>query len=485
MVGVGSILLGRSAATFRVWDGMRGIDYLRSRPDIDAQRIGCTGNSGGGCLTSYLMALDQRIDCAAPSCYLTSFRRLMETLGPADAEQNIHGQIAHGMGHTDYVLMRAPKPTLICAATEDFMDISGSWFNFRQSKRFYTRLGYAERVDLIEADAKHGFSTHLRVGATRWMRRWLLGRDDAVTEPDFPVLSDKECLCAPEGEAMFLPGARSTFDLNDELAAELAAARRRFWRETDTRVALDEVRRITGIRRAEELPKLRWMKTGVVQRTGYVVDKLILRPEAGIWLPALAFAPQDVRRDAYLYVHGEGKRADAAPGGPIEKLVQDGYLVLAVDVRGTGETANRSPNQRHTGPYVGALLDDVNIAYELGASYLAMRAEDVLACARFLAAYRSPDGPRRVHLVGIGDVGPAALHAAALEPQLFASLTLRECLLSWSDVVAARPPDNALLINVVHGALRRYDLSDLLAAIPPEKRVVIDPLTVPARSWRR
>ena len=139
LVGVGSALLGRNAATFRVWDGMRAIDYLESRPEIDPKRIGCTGNSGGGTLTSYLMALDARIQVAAPSCYLTSLRRLVETIGPQDAEQNIHAQIAFGMDHADYVLMRAPRPTLMCVATRDYFDISGAWDSFRQAKRFYTR----------------------------------------------------------------------------------------------------------------------------------------------------------------------------------------------------------------------------------------------------------------------------------------------------------------------------------------------------------
>ena len=111
LVGVGSTLLGRNTATFRVWDGMRAIDDLQSRQEIDPQRIGCTGNSGGGTLTSYLMALDPRIVCAAPSGYLCGFRRLCETIGPQDAEQNIHGQIALGMDHADYILARAPKPT--------------------------------------------------------------------------------------------------------------------------------------------------------------------------------------------------------------------------------------------------------------------------------------------------------------------------------------------------------------------------------------
>ncbi len=68
LMGIGSILVGRNTATYRIFDGMRCIDYLVSRPDIDADKIGCTGVSGGGTLTSYLMALDERIKCAASVC---------------------------------------------------------------------------------------------------------------------------------------------------------------------------------------------------------------------------------------------------------------------------------------------------------------------------------------------------------------------------------------------------------------------------------
>ncbi|MEA3364160.1 MAG: acetylxylan esterase, partial [Candidatus Hydrogenedentes bacterium] len=92
LAGTGCILLGLNAATYEIWDGMRAIDYLQSREDIDPKRIGCAGNSGGGTQTAYFMALDERIECAAPSCYITSMRRLTDTIGPQDAEQNIHGQ---------------------------------------------------------------------------------------------------------------------------------------------------------------------------------------------------------------------------------------------------------------------------------------------------------------------------------------------------------------------------------------------------------
>jgi len=157
LMGIGSILVGRNTASYRIWDGIRAIDYLAGRPDIDGQRIGFTGCSGGGTLTSYVMALDDRVSCAAPSCYITTFRRLIETIGPQDAEQNIYGQIAFGMDHPDYLLMRAPRPTLISATTGDFFDIHGTWDTFRQAKRLYWRLGHPEHVDLVEGAGGYCF----------------------------------------------------------------------------------------------------------------------------------------------------------------------------------------------------------------------------------------------------------------------------------------------------------------------------------------
>ena len=109
MAGIGALLVGRQVASYRIWDGFRALDYLASRPEIDPARLGCTGNSGGGTMTAYLMALDDRIAVAAPSCYITSLERLFATIGPQDAEQNITGQVAAGMDHADYVTMRAPS----------------------------------------------------------------------------------------------------------------------------------------------------------------------------------------------------------------------------------------------------------------------------------------------------------------------------------------------------------------------------------------
>ncbi len=110
VVGMGCVLLGQNTARFEIWDGMRAIDYLQSRPEIDPTRIGCTGCSGGGTQTTYLMALDDRIAAAAPSCYVTSTPRLLEVYGTDDSEQQIFGQLLGGPFESDMVMMRAPSP---------------------------------------------------------------------------------------------------------------------------------------------------------------------------------------------------------------------------------------------------------------------------------------------------------------------------------------------------------------------------------------
>ncbi len=471
LAGVGATLLGRNTATYRIWDGMRAIDYLCSRPEIDPKRIGCTGISGGGTMTSYLMALDERIQAAAPGCYLTSFRRLLDTVGPQDAEQTIFGQVAFGMDHADYVLMRAARPTLMMTATSDYFDITGAWSSFRQAKRCYGYLGFPERVDLVEVAGDHGFPAPMRVAAARWMRRWLLQVDDAVAETDFPVAKDEDLWCTPRGEVMLLEGARSVYDLNVELETRLAQQRRRLWQATEKSKALAEVRRTSGIRSLADLAEPKVTQIGRIQRDGYRIEKIVLQPESGIPIAALLFVPETPAKDASLYLHADGKQADAARGGPIEKLVAQGRIVLAPDLSGIGETR---PTGKHSyGSYLPPDWLESTLAYLLGTSLLAKRAEEILVCARYLATADLPT-PRPVHLVSVGRVGPPALHAAALESQLFATVTLCGSLASWSDVVHT-PQSKNQFVNLVHGALRVYDLPDLAASLPADKLTIVAP----------
>ncbi|MEQ8786296.1 MAG: acetylxylan esterase [Pirellulaceae bacterium] len=465
LMGVGSILVGTNTARYRIWDGIRSIDYLCSRDDIDAERIGFTGCSGGGTLTSYVMALDDRVRCAAPACYLTTFRRLIETIGPQDAEQNIFGQVGYGMDQTDYALMRAPRPTLISATTGDFFDIQGSWNNFRQAKRIYTRLGFAERVDLVEADGGHGVKPQNLIAIVRWMRRWLLENNDAVELPDITAHAEKELLCTPRGQVLRLPDERSVFDLNRQRETQLAKQRAAFWKKASRDEALAAVREKVGVRPLDKIGKLTMEKAGRVERDGYHIDKVVLTTPEGLPIPALTYHPADPRQDAYLYLHDGGKAADGGKDGPIEKLVSQGYVVVAVDLRGFGETA--SPRRDATfGEFKYYFLSYLN-----GQSMVGLRTEDALACGRWVANYQTQT-PRNVHLVGVGSAGVVALHAAALEPKRFDEVTLRDTIPSFTKILEHDEP-TGFLETAVHGALEVYDLPDLLKTLGDD-RVKID-----------
>jgi hypothetical protein len=159
-----------------------------------------------------------------------------------------------------------------------------------------------------------------------------------------------------------------------------------------------------------------------------------------------------------LYVHEQGKAADAGPGGPIEQQVSAGDTVLAVDLRGTGQTRSTSPG------YYSPDYQDGYLAYLLGRSYVGMRTEDVLVCARYAAERATAGQANAVCLVAVGNVGVPALHAAALEPSLFRSVKLSRTLVSWSNVIHSRL-HKGLAVNLVHGALVHYDLPNLAAAL--------------------
>lgn len=452
LMGVGSILVGRNTATYRLHDAMRAVDYVCSRPEIDPQRIGFTGCSGGGTMTSYVMALDSRIACAAPACYITTFRRLIDTIGPQDAEQNIFGQVAAGLDHPDYLLLRAPRPTLISSTTQDFFDIDGSWQAFRQAKRVWGILGHPERVDLVEMAGTHGVQPQNLATIGHWFQRWLKHSDAPVSIEQFTVRTEQELRCTEHGQVLLLDGEKSVFDLNAELAEQLRRERTEKFADRTPAQLQQTIRDVLQIRTASERQPPVMEDRGRIHRPDYHIDRLVLKTDEGHLIPGLTWHPRVPSDEAYLYLHDGGKTAAAAA---IEALVDQGFAVVSVDLRNQGElqAGESSP-----------LLTDWKsyyLAYLLGQSILSYRVEDILNSADFVAFYQKPrEQPRKVHLVAEGQTAIAALHAAALQPELFASVTLKNASADWT-TIAGSPNPVGQLDDTIHGVLKSWDLPDL------------------------
>ncbi len=468
MTDVGALLVGRCTAAYRIWDGIRSLDYLAGRPEIDPKRLGCTGNSGGGTLTAYLMALDDRIVAAAPSCYITSLERLFSTIGPQDGEQNIPGQVAFGMEHSDYVTLRAPKPTLICCATRDFFDIQGTWTSFREAKRIYGILGHPERVDIVENNATHGFSKPLREAMVRWMRRWLLNIDDAVIEGDFPIAKDADLQCTRTGQVLDDLKGKSVFQLNAERESELAKERAKPRKQEEL---LKDVVRLAGIRLPIKDAKVTERET--LENDKFTRHSRRYETEPGITLYGELIQKPEKGKSLSVLVAGEGRDYSRTKiGGERFEARQS---LLGYELRGQNQSFDLqwvAPGNKPPKPTLfGDDLHETYVAMHLNRPLLGQRVYDLLAVANAEARRLGLDG---YELIGVGNGGPIVLHAAALEPRV-TSVILDHSIVSWSDVVRT-PLSYNQLCNVVPGALKVYDLPDLAATLAGRSLTIRNPV---------
>lgn len=459
LVGVGALAVGCNTAHYRIWDGLRSMDYLAARGEVDPARLGCTGNSGGGTMTTWLMAVDERIVAAAPSCFVTTVERLFNTIGPQDCEQHFPDQGALGLEHADFVTMRAPQPTLILAAERDFFDIGGTRTAYAESADVFRTLGHPEQVGLFTFDDEHGFSRPRREAAVAWMRRWLAADERTVTDNEPPARGDAELQVTAAGQVLKeFAGELSVVELSKRRAAELAVLRKPTWQ------ALDAAGRVATIRRALRLPDTmaldaRIEDRGTLGRPTFSIQKLAIVREGRVPLAALVCRPKQPAASmlpAVLYVDSGGKSNGLSAGGPIERLVGQGRTVMAVDLSGWGETTDAAKGAK----YHNEEFRTAMIAMHIGRPLVGLRVEDLLVAREVLIKLPGVNASP-IHLIGVGRAGPVALHAAAIEPG-FAKLELIDSLSDWTNDLVARPLAANLLGQVVPGALAQYDLPDLV-----------------------
>ncbi len=462
MQGIQCLLAGDSLARYTIHDGIRALDYLLSRPEVDPQRVACTGNSGGGTHTAYLAALDDRIQVAAPSCYLTSWRRLLESIGPQDAEQCLPPWLGDGLDHPDFILAFAPKPYLVLSAVRDFFSISGARETYAQARAVYERLGAGEKISMTEADDGHGYSKPRREAAYRWFGKWLKGAEDA--EPEAPVQPETEAtLWATETGQVATSLAGETVHSLNWKRVEQARAGRATIAETPKRVQeLMAWRPVSG--------PLKVHPFGRMERQGYRIEKLLYESEPGILVPALLYAPAGgpARKAAVLYVDSRGKSAGAAE---LEQIARAGLVALSIDMRGAGETRTSSPDAgsdfpRYFGDYHSAMK-----ALLIGRPLVGQRALDITRGLDWLATRPEVD-PQRIYGFGRESGAVALLHAAAVDPRL-RRLALEGMLASYESVVKGHLHRN-VFESVVPGALRSYDLPQLAAALAPRPVSVVN-----------
>ena len=398
-------LAGANLARWEVWDGMRALDYLLTRPDVDPARVSITGTSGGGFQTAHLAALDQRIRVAAPSCYITAlpmrvYNRIFKD-PDSDPEQDLYGMLAEGVDHTGLLLLIYPRPVFVAAAVLDFFPIEGTHKTFREVAEVYRRFGRADRIAMTEGYHEHQYSLENQEAAINFLDRF--NRMPAGRGlPPVKELDEQTLQCTRTGQVLLdHPDGRTLLDV----IREYYLAHKN--RPAPTLAELYYGARHPGINNWAVAPyagadaardAIGWEAAGTSKFDGIQIDKYLLHHSGGLRIPLLHIhGPGGAGPARVLLWFGARGKADAGDWDEMLKYVAAGYDVVSFDCRGLGETrmpykatsiddpalARLDFDQAYVSPISGVLADYVYNSLLVGRPYYLQMIEDAEIATRF------------------------------------------------------------------------------------------------------
>jgi dienelactone hydrolase len=467
------LLVGENFAFWRAWDGIRALDYLLTREEVDPRHVGLTGNSGGGTTTTWLCGLDQRWTMAAPSCFVTTFRRNLENELTADIEQYPPKALAMGLDHDDFLAAMAPKPVIILAQEKDYFDARGVEEAYQRLRRIYRLLGAEENISLFMGPTVHGYSQESREAMYRWFNQ-ATKISNATTEPALALEMDETLWCAPRGQVAELQ-SRTVFSFTEEKSKALAKRRPKLTEKALAQAVSDILKipsraaapdaRILRRLSPRKYPKPECITYAVETEPG--IHALVYRLSDG---RLYSRPPRDQNR-AVLYVSHLSSDAELRDEPLLRQLIEAEPRVafFTCDVRGIGESRPDTCGENQFLTPAGSDYFYAGHALMLDRPYVGQKTFDLLRVIDWLKSY----GHTEIHLAAKG-WGTLPATFAALLSDAVAQVTLKNALTSYAEIAESqdyRWPLSSFAPN----ALEKFDLPDCYRALERKKLRQIEP----------
>jgi cephalosporin-C deacetylase-like acetyl esterase len=453
VMGNSAYLAGANLARWEIWDGIRAVDYLLTRPEVDGERISITGTSGGGFQAAMIAALDQRIKVAVPSCYITALpMRISNRIfgdPDSDPEQDLFGLISNGVDHPGLLLLMYPRPVLVAAAVLDFFPIEGTRKSVREVRRLYERFGQGDRIAMVEGYHAHQFSPENQEAALDFLDHFnqvpVQHGLSAIRE-----LQDKDLLCTRTGQVLL--------DYSD--ARSLMVVIREYYEEHKTgpvRSLVEEyynkryggvngwhVSEYSGVPAGRD--QITWDLAGSSRSGDITIDRYMLRHSKLLEMPLLHIhRSADDKRKVLLWFR-EGGKATAEDWPELRKFVEQGYDIVSFDFRGLGETrmmytavspddatlAGLDFDHAYVSPISGVLADHVYNSILTGRPYFLQMIEDAEIATRFA---REKLGAKGVSITAPGAAYTLASAIAETLPGINILTQPDAKVMKWSDIV--------------------------------------------------
>jgi len=477
MMGKQLHLVNDFLGTWRAWDGIRGLDYLLSRPEADQTRVGVTGNSGGGTMTTFLNALDSRFTMAAPGCFVTTYLRNVENEEPQDSEQIPPALFRHGLDMADFFIARAPRPVILLSQQNDFFDPRGTVETFKEIQKIYALLGKKENIQLFIGPRGHGYFIENREAMYRFFNTHAHISGNAK-EPSIRLEKARNLLCLKSGRLAERKSKR-VLDFIREKASELRNNRKPCGH---ARLAgqIASLLRIGPL--LKTVPNYRLLKNLRLKDLGLHMGRYAVETEPGIQCVLKVLDPEEIHClpagcEAKLLIPHISIEKDLKEN--IFPIQPDRERVFAFDPRGIGESLPLSCDfSPFFSPY-GCDYFYASLGLMLDQPYLGRKVHDVLVCLRLLHS----TGYCRIHLMGNGIGALVAAFAAALADHA-TRISLFHAPLSyheWTQTSIVQWPFS----HMVRGVLNQFDLPDVYTLLAKKQLRIVHPWNARMEPWQK
>lgn len=399
----------------QTYNSIRALDFLLSLPEVDPQRVGVTGCSGGGTQTFILTAVDPRPTVAFPAVMVSTAMQ-----GGCTCENACYLRV--GAGNVDFAALAAPRPLGMTAADDWTKEMPTK--GFPELSQHYAMLGVPDRVALFPyLQFPHNYNAVSRAAMYGWFNRHLgLGLPEPVAEGEYRPLTIAEMSVWDDAHPKPAGGDDYERSLLDEMTADAQQQLGSLVpQNADT---LARFRKVVGgaidVMVGRGLPTAAQVAVeaaGTETWDACRLRKLRLRNVAeNEEVPAILLEPSDGFHRLAIWLTPAGKAALLADGRPrpaVSKLLASGVAVLGLDLLGQGEsTVDGSPMTRNrmTGDAKKDWAGYAGYTYGYNHPVFAQRVHDILLA---VAAAREQLGAKEVLLVGMAGTGHWAAAARA------------------------------------------------------------------------
>ena len=490
-----SILVGITQTSLMVYENMGALDYLESRKEVDVNRIGMMGTSGGASNTIYTTPFDERIKAAVLICYSVTYTGLLEGQkgNNFDSGNDLCDQIPFAFNSftlPQVLALIAPRPVMIVSAKEDLhFPIKSALELFNEAKLYFDLYG----KDLIKqrvVAGPHGEGKEARETAYGFFSKWLLSKGDGspIAEPETIIEERPYDIHYMDATAdrnrvqSFMPkkglptqvfDAPSLKEIQVPLSNMFREIANKKYASIKIPATLHEFEKLKS-RYKERLNSI-MVKTidhnflnpreiSGTEYPGYYIERILLDSEAGITIPCLFFLPDEWIKpnDVWLCIDDNGKNGFIY-NPMFDYLINEKQAIFTVDLRGQGEL-------------LALEFEVATMCYMLDRSLFSMRIFDLLRALEYLST-RASNGiqinKQRIFCYGRNISALIALFAGAIDDRIAGVFTERQ-IASYRNLLEGdfRLSASIFLFDIMSS----FEIDDIASLNFPKPLVILNPV---------